>query len=154
MKRKELIRVDGLLPRAFHLGHITYTVVLEEPMERLRIVSTFDKHKIEPEHRDELAHACREAIHHYVPLDQVPPAAMDRLLNIPKTEINLSVFFNEELVGCMLKDLTRKEIVLSPEDSTVGFLPFTPRPGVLKIVLHVQNVLNDNTHYTLAVEGD
>lgn len=153
MKRQEPICIQGLLPRAFQ-GHITYTLVLEEPMERLRIISTFDKHKIEPDRREELAQACREEISRFVPLDQVPPEKMDRLLNIPKTEINLSVFFNEELVGSMHKDLPRKEVVLAPEDSTVGFLPFTPRPGVLKIVLHALNVLNDGTQYTLTVEGD
>ena len=46
-----------------------------------------------------------------------------------------------------------KEIILSPTYASPGFSIWKPEAGVLKVALHVYQVLNDHTPYEVEVMG-
>ena len=145
-----LYRVSGKLPKGF-LGHIAYTTVLPKELTGLRLVTTFDKR--EPaQDLDALRAGCLEAVGENAPGAQLPDSLLDAVLRMPKAEINMSVFFDGACVGCAHRDSLKKEVYISPERASAGFLNCRPR-GLARIVLHVYNILNDDTEYTLELLG-
>lgn len=147
---QQLYRVSGTLPQGF-VGHITYTTVLPAGLSRLRIRSDFDKREPAQE-LEALSQACMEAVAKNLPPEALTPSQTQALCALPKGEINFSVFLEEAALGTAHRDATEKEIFLSPTQSSPGFLPCRPE-GVLKIVLHVFHILNDDTTYRLTVKG-
>ena len=123
-----LYRVSGQLPRGFQ-GHISYTTLLPGELRALRVMFTFDKREGTP----------------------VPEALAEHLCTMPKGEINVSLFLNGACVGSAHRNQLTKEMLLAPQGSSEGFVNCRPT-GVLRVVLHVLNVLNDETNYTLRLE--
>ena len=54
---------------------------------------------------------------------------------------------------CAHRDEMTKEIILSPTYASPGFSIWKPEAGVLKVALHVYQVLNDHTPYEVEVMG-
>ena len=81
----------------------------------------------------------------------VPEALAEHLCTMPKGEINVSLFLNGACVGSAHRNQLTKEMLLAPQGSSEGFVNCRPT-GVLRVVLHVLNVLNDETNYTLRLE--
>ena len=77
-----------------------------------------------------------------------------RMINGEKTEINVSVFHNEAYLGCAHRDEMTKKIVISPEKASKGFRTWKFHGGVLKVVLHVYQVLNQNTPYQVVIKRE
>ena len=124
-----LYRVSGQLPRGFQ-GHISYTTLLP----------------------GELRAGCMAAAAQNLPEGTpVPEALAEHLCTMPKGEINVSLFLNGACVGSAHRNQLTKEMLLAPQGSSEGFVNCRPT-GVLRVVLHVLNVLNDETNYTLRLE--
>ena len=80
-------------------------------------------------------------------------AAYMLLSGMEKTEINLSVFHNGAYVGCSHRNEIEKHIFISPNEASDGFIPWNFRGGILRVVLHVYQILNDHTPYELTISG-
>ena len=145
-----LYRASGQLPRGFQ-GHISYTTLLPGELRALRVVFTFDKREPQQE-PDTLRAGCMAAAAQNLPEGTpVPEALAEHLCTMPKGEINVSLFLNGACVGSAHRNQLTKEMLLAPQGSSEGFVNCRPT-GVLRVVLHVLNVLNDETNYTLRLE--
>ena len=150
--QQPLYRVTGQLPRGFQ-GHIAYTTLLPEDLRALRIVFTFDKREpqqdLEALHRDCLAAAAKNG----VPVEGESSGPLAQwLCAMPKGEINFSVFLNGACVGSAHRNQLEKRVILAADGSSEGFVSYRPA-GSVRVVLHVLNVLNDDTNYSLCLEG-
>lgn len=150
--QQPLYRVTGQLPRGFQ-GHIAYTTLLPEDLRALRIVFTFDKREpqqdLEALHRDCLAAVVKNG----VPVERESSGPLaQRLCAMPKGEINFSVFLNGACVGSAHRNQLEKRVILAADGSSEGFVSCRPA-GSVRVVLHVLNVLNDDTNYSLCLEG-
>ena len=133
-----LYRVSGQLPRGFQ-GHISYTTLLPGELRALRVMFTFDKREPQQE-PDTLRAGCMAAAAQNLPEGTpVPEALAEHLCTMPKG------------VGSAHRNQLTKEMLLAPQGSSEGFVNCRPT-GVLRVVLHVLNVLNDETNYTLRLE--
>ena len=95
--------------------------------------------------------ACAAAIRQNEPGLELTEQQQSFLSRSPKSEINVSVFLNGQCVGSAHRNQLTKRIVLAPDAACEGFVACRPE-GVLRVVLHVLNVLNDDTHYTVCVK--
>lgn len=152
MIAKELYKTSGQLSAGYQ-GHIAYSFFLPQSVEALDISFEFDKR--EPlKNLEELKKQGIKAVRCNIP-DLVMDESMEnRFLKMPKSEINVSVFHNGACLGSAHRNLLLKEIHISSEGSSEGFLLRKLQGGDLKIVLHVLNVLNDDTNYCLTVRGE
>ena len=128
-----LYRVSGQLPRGFQ-GHISYTTLLPGELRALRVMFTFDKREPQQE-PDTLRAGCMAAAAQNLPEGTPVPEALAEHL----------------CVGSAHRNQLTKEMLLAPQGSSEGFVNCRPT-GVLRVVLHVLNVLNDETNYTLRLE--
>ena len=71
-----------------------------------------------------------------------------------KTEIHPLATLNDEFIGCIHKQLPDRQMIFSPEETSLGCIPQDKMQGVLKITLLVFNVAKDDTHYTLTVSAE
>ena len=143
-------QVKGELPKGF-LGHISYETVLPEDNEGIELRFTFGKRLMEDpgdQDRNEAGEAWIRNMGREASFEEI-----DRLIGMEKTEINVSVFHNDAYIGCAHRDETDQTAVISPRQASAGFLHWSCRGGVLKIVLHVYQILNEETPYELTVIG-
>ena len=132
----ELYRVEGTLSRGF-VGQITYTVCLEEPLQKLDIHFTFDqdKRKYRPEEvTDELIRDTKALCLKNYDLTVDDDRARDIILGDMKTEIHTLATVNDEFLGCVHKQLTDRHM--------------------LWVTVLVFNVIKDGTGYVLTVSGE
>ncbi|MDD7740468.1 MAG: DUF6669 family protein [Fusicatenibacter sp.] len=131
------------------LGNILYETVLPKGIEQLEITVSFGKREKEAVTETD-REACRAA---WVRNCKEEPSeeVVDALIRGQKTEINVSVYHNEVLLGFAHRDETEKKIVISPDGSSEGFRSWKPCGGVLRVVLHVYQMLNDHTPYAVTV---
>ena len=142
--------VSGELMKDF-LGTIIYETILPENINELNIRVSFQKREME-QCTEMDKKLCREAWKKNT--GEIPSASVtDRLIQGQKTEINVSVFHNGACLGCAHRDEVNKEIILSPRYASEGFTIWKPSQGVLRVVLHVYQVLNDHTPYEVEVLG-
>lgn len=152
MNAKELYTAAGKLSLGFQ-GHIAYSFLLPVNVKALDISFEFDKR--EPlEHLEEWKEQGVKAVLCNIPGLEMDESMERHFLNMPKSEINVSVFHNGFCLGSAHRNLLLKEIRISPEGSSEGFLPWKPEGGNIRIVLHVLNVLNNDTNYSLTVKGE
>lgn len=149
---KELYKTSGQLSAGYQ-GHIAYSFFLPKSVEALDISFEFDKR--EPlKNLEELKKRGMRAVLCNMPDLEMDESMEQRFLKMPKSEINVSVFHNGACLGSAHRNLLLKEIHISPEGSSEGFLLWRLQGGNLRIVLHVLNVLNDDTNYSLTVKGE
>lgn len=147
---KELYSISGVLNKGFR-GHISFTSVLPDELDYLHIVFTFDKR--DPDLEDvEMKQACLAAAQENNPEGLILAPMGEFLAKMPKSEMNCSVFIDDVCVGSAHRNVLTKEIMISTEKSSEGFIPYRPK-GVIRVVIHVQNVLHNGTNYTLQVLG-
>lgn len=142
--------VSGELMKGF-LGTITYETVLPKNINEVSIRVSFGKREMET-CTDMDRQLCRKA---WIQNMESEPddSIIDGLIRGQKTEINVSVFHNGAHLGCAHRDEMTKEIILSPTHASPGFSIWKPEAGVLKVALHVYQVLNDHTPYEVEVMG-
>ena len=70
--------------------------------------------------------------------------------------VKSSVFslLSRHYLGCAHRDEMTKKIVISPEKASEGFRTWKFHGGVLKVVLHVYQVLNQNTPYQVVIKRE
>ena len=62
------------------------------------------------------------------------------------------MFLNGACVGSAHRNQLEKRVILAADGSSEGFVSCRPA-GSVRVVLHVLNVLNDDTNYSLCLEG-
>ncbi len=142
-------QVSGELMKGF-IGNISYEVVLPVEMDQIEVEVSFEK-RIMEEITKEDREACIKAYQKSVSREPEENEII-RMINGQKTEINVSIFHNEAYLGCAHRDEMVKKIVISPEKASQGFRTWKFHGGVLKIVLHVYQVLNQNTTYRVVIK--
>lgn len=147
---RELYRVSGTVQKGF-CGHIQYTTVFPKELNALQVCFTFDKREPQQD-LDRLRSQCMAAVRENMPEGNLPPQVLDLLAQMPKGEINLSLFVQDACVGTAHRNLLTKAFTVSPSYASEGFLRCRPA-GVIRLALHVLNVTNDDTQYTLTVRG-
>ena len=146
---------SGVLNKGFQ-GHIEYHFILPEKVERLHIEMGFDKRDFTGS-TEELLALCAKAFKGHLPGKELPMPAeqITRLAgSLIKTEVNYSVFFEDEFLGTAWWDDMVKETVMDGKSAGRGFLPWQPQAGPLRIVLHALSVVNDETAYYLKLRGE
>ncbi|MBQ2546636.1 MAG: hypothetical protein II836_03015 [Clostridia bacterium] len=153
---KELYRVEGVVNRGF-VGQITYTVCLEETLEKLDIHFSFDadKRTFRPEDvTDELIRDTIETCRRNYDLAIGEERARQIVLGDMKTEIHTLATINDEFLGCIHKQLTDRHMRYDGGTASEGCIPRESFDGVLKVTVLVFNVIKDGTHYCLTVSGE
>lgn len=153
-ERKEQMKeyqVSGELMKGF-IGNIAYEVVLPVDMDQITVEVSFEK-RIMEEITQEDREACIKAYRKNVGTNPEENEII-RMINGEKTEINVSVFHNEAYLGCAHRDEMIKKIVISSEKASKGFRTWKFHGGVLKVVLHVYQVLNQNTPYQVVIKRE
>lgn len=149
---KKLYHVAGTLNADF-VGQITYTVCLDRPYTELDIAFSFDKQHftaVTPDTRDKIMRICKEKYN----LELENEEEADKLiLNDAKTEIHTLAMLNDQFIGCIHRQLTKRHMHYSKEETTEGCIPTDTFEGVLEVTILVFNVILDDTHYELTVSG-
>ena len=78
----------------------------------------------------------------------------ERYVKNMKTEIQLSVFTNDQFLGNVHKPGLIKEITLSKNNRSQGCLPIKEIPNQIKIIVNVFQVVEENTFFDLFIEGE
>ena len=151
---KKIYHAEGLLERNF-VGQITYTVCLEQPLNKLDIEFSFDKQHytesdLTPELMAEFADVCKRKYG----LTGSPAEVRHSMLTEVKTEIHTLATLNGEFIGCVHKQLTTRHMTYDGECASDGCIPQSRIEGVLQLTVLVFNVLMDGTHYALTVRGE
>lgn len=145
----ELFSTRGYLNRG-HVGGIAFTYNIPEDFESLSVELSFNKREVTavtPEIREETRIAFENNFGGLVTNEMI-----DNSIRRMKAEINMSLFINEEFIGCAHRDDENKRIMLTKEEASLGFKPITSLKGVIKIVLNVISIVDDETEYKLSVK--
>lgn len=153
-ERKEWMKeyqAAGELMKGF-IGNISYEMVLPKEWDQLVIKTEFEKRTLEIVTEKD-RNGCIEA---YKKNTGKSPTEKEILgmINGQKTEINVSVFHNEAYLGCAHRDEMVKQIVISSQKASEGFQTWKFQGGVLKVVLHVYQMLNDHTPYRITIKRE
>lgn len=144
-------QVRGCLNKGFQ-GHITYTFAAPAMDGDMDICFCFDQREA-AEGLEELREGCRKALALNMPERKFSEEEYEMFYRMPKGEINVSVFHNGQCIGSAHRNVPSKNIRISQNGSSEGFAACRISGGVVRIVLHVLNVLNDGTEYELTVKG-
>jgi hypothetical protein len=142
----------GTLNRGYQ-GQIIYTFVLPETVQKLQITVAFDR--LQPEDRGE---AYEEACHRAVEnnggtWEALSEEKQNFLRNAAKAEINFAVFRDEQCLGTAHRNAKVKTAVISAVEASRGFLRTRVAGGFYRLVLECFNIVADDTHYSVLVEG-
>lgn len=148
-KQMKEYQISGKLMKGF-IGNISYEVALPIEMDQVEVGVSFEK-RIMEEITKEDREACIKAYQKNTGREPEENEII-KMIHGQKTEINVSVFHNEAYLGCAHRDEMVKKIVISPEKASEGFCTWKFHGGVLKIVLHVYQVLNQNTPYRVVIK--
>lgn len=152
----EIYHVEGILNRGF-VGQITYTVCLNDPLQKLDIHFSFDNDKrtYRPEEvTDDFLRETIELCRANCELELTGEEARQLILRDMKTEIHTLATVNDEFIGCVHKQLVDRHMLYDGDSASEGCIPRETFEGVLKITVLVFNVIKNNTHYCLTVSGE
>ena len=148
MEERVLYSASGELMQGF-LGNIVYETVLPRSVRELEIEVSFARREKESPTEADRA-ACRTAWLQNMG-SEPGEEHVDRMIAGQKTEINVSVCHDGVQLGCAHRDETVKKIVIGPNAASDGFRPWRLEGGVLRVALHVFQLLNDHTPYQVIV---
>lgn len=148
-----LHKFSGILNQGF-VGNICYNFALAIPYKALKIRLNYDKLLF-----NEASLSARAAIekayldHYNQPLKEANTSA---ILSSMKTEIQLAAYIGNTFIGNIHNPATCKEISISQAAASNGCFPLETDSiiGTLKVVVNVFSVLEDETTYTLTIEGE
>lgn len=150
---KTLQTFCGSLNRGF-TGNMIFQFYIPNEIHELSVELTYEKEHLE----DPVSYI--ECFRH-----QLIRQAMPYLGRIPtdrqllemtqtmKTEIQLCVLINGTFAGNVHMPGTNKKILLKEEILSRGCLPYNGQNGMLKIVVNVYQVVENNTPWTLEIKG-
>ena len=148
---KDIQTFTGTLNRGF-VGNIIYNFNLEQSYDKLYIGLTYDNEKIKTVDRfykNEIEEAYEN---HYG--SKIDDNQLKDVLGSMKTEIQLAAFLNGSFLGNIHMPGTKKEMILSENQSSNGCIPCKNIKGLLKIVINAFSVLENHTSYTLEIKGE
>ena len=150
---EQIYHVDGVLSQGF-VGHVSYATVLRKDFESLHIVLSFEKREVETkEDKEVFSRKCEQTLREQLGYEEVGSEVVQQLTSRVKTEISLLIFIDDQCIGSANRDLTTKEVTISATASSPGIINCSPK-GILRVVLHVLNVPNDQTNYSLKIQGE
>lgn len=144
---KKIYEVSGKLQKGF-VGQISYSVCLEEEYQAMDVVFRFDKQRLGevPLHlREKVIQDCAERYG----MTNLTEERVTGILSSMKTEIQTSVFMNDIFVGGIHRQMTERHMIFSKNETTEGCIPQEKIDGVIKVTIHVFNVIHDDTNYHL-----
>ena len=150
-----LYKVQGTLSEGF-IGQISYTISLEKKYQHLDIEFGFDKQhytsdSLTPEKAEEIIAYCLKEYGLDLRKKADDPYAL--IIKEGKTEIHLLATLNNEFIGCIHRQMTKRNMCFSPGSATEGCIPRDEIEGVLRVTLLVFNVILEDTNYFLQVSA-
>lgn len=145
----EIMKVKGSLNKGF-TGGITYITLIPDDFEELNVTLSFGMREVKV-----IDKTLVEDIQVSWQANYPEPADDETIKEIiarQKGEINFSLFMNDQFIGAAHRDDTNKIVKITKTDASLGFQPYHGRRGIIKIILNVISVVNDNTPYELKVE--
>ncbi len=144
--------MSGTLSKGF-VGQIAYTVCLDRTYHTLDAGLSFDKRTL-PEITQEVKDEVRQQVKELYGGEFKTEEELTDACSSMKTEIQLLVHMNDEFIGGIHRQLTDRHMIISRDHATEGGLPQAEISGVIKIIVLVFNVLQDDTHYTVTLSVD
>ena len=150
---KTLQTFHGSLSRGF-TGNIIFQFHIPDEIHELSVELTYEKEHLE----DPVSYI--ECFRH-----QLIRQAMPYLGRIPtdrqllemtqsmKTELQLCILIDGTFVGNVHMPGTKKKILLKEGLYSRGCLPYKGQNGMLKIIVNVYQVIENNTPWTLEIKG-
>ncbi len=143
---EQFYQVQGILNRGF-VGQIAYNISLPNECTELNINFEFDKQKLETiteEHRQYVLNQSNYKLN---------DEQITALIFNSKTELQLSVMMNDVFIGGIHNQVNPKQIHLTNNSATEGFIPQPIYKGNIKIIVIAFSVIQDNTNYKLSLGG-
>jgi len=150
---QKIYEVTGMLCKNF-VGQISYTVALPDKYDMLKIGFEFDKQRYTTEDlTDDIVNEIVTELSKYEELDLAQfDDPKDEILKQAKTELQTLAMLNDEFIGCIHRQMTKREMIFTNNSATEGCLPIENIEGVLKVTILAFSVLMDETPYKLYVE--
>jgi len=150
-----LYKVKGTLSEGF-IGQISYTISLERKYQNLNIEFGFDKQhytseSLTLEKAEEIITYCLKE--YGLDLKEKVEDPFAFIMKEGKTEIHVLATLNDEFIGCVHRQMTKRNMLFTPEFATEGCIPQDGIEGVLKVTLLVFNVILEDTNYFLNVSA-
>lgn len=142
------------LERRFQGNH-SYTCVLPDDIQKLRIVLTYNKDKIDDIHaymnkyQEELLPILTNYLEYPATLEEY-----EEFVKNMKTEIQLCLMMDSQFIGNVHKPGTKKEILLTKESSSEGCIQIDTFKTNITVIINVFQVIEEGTSYDVIVEGE
>ncbi len=150
--KKQIYSVNGTLSKGF-VGQIAYTVCLDRTYHTLDAGLSFDK-RVLPAITEEVKEEVRQQVKELYGGEYSSDEELTDACSSMKTEIQLLVNQNDIFIGGIHRQLTDRHMIISKNFATEGGIPQDEISGVIKIIVLVFNVLQDDTHYTVTLSVD
>ena len=130
----------GVLDRGF-TGNMSFQFHIPHGIHELSVILTYEKERIQ----DPASYI--ERFRH--PLIR----QLQEMVQAMKTEIQLCAMIGGVFAGNVHMPGTRKEILLKEGVRSRGCLPYDGRNGMVKIIVNVYQVVEENTPWNLEIKG-
>lgn len=139
-------KVKGVLNKSF-IGLINYETVIED-VKKLRIKFNFTNRKVYNDSLENISAIKNTLSNNNINIDD---ETIKEVIDAQKTELQILVYNNDTFIGTAHRDEDVKDILISEEESSLGFRKTSIDKGVLKIIVNVVEVMADDTEYELMV---
>lgn len=153
---KKIYEASGTLNKGF-VGQIAYSICLDKEYQNMDIQFSFDKQRhqiiteeLKEELKEELVQACGNEYANVIDTEEKIINAIHEM----KTEIHTIAMMNDTFIGGIHKQLTTRNMIYSKEKTSEGCIPQENISGVIKIILVVFNVIQDNTNYSISLSAN
>ena len=143
----------GVLGRGF-TGNMIFQFHIPHGIHELSVILTYEKERIQDpaSYIERFRHPLiRQAVPYLgrIPTDR----QLLQMTQAMKTEIQLCAMIGGVFTGNVHMPGTRKEILLKERARSRGCLPYDGQNGMLKIIINVYQVVEENTPWTLEIKG-
>lgn len=143
----------GVLDRGF-TGNMIFQFHIPHGIHELSVILTYEKERIQDpaSYIERFRHPLiRQAVPYLgrIPTDR----QLLQMTQAMKTEIQLCAMIGGVFAGNVHMPGTRKEILLKEGVHSRGCLPYDGQNGMLKIIVNVYQVVEENTPWTLEIKG-
>ena len=143
----------GVLDRGF-TGNMIFQFHIPHGIHELSVILTYEKERIQDpaSYIERFRHPLiRQAVPYLgrIPTDR----QLLQMTQAMRTEIQLCAMIGGVFAGNVHMPGTRKELLLKEGVRSRGFLPYDGKNGMIKILVNVYQVVEENTPWTLEIKG-
>lgn len=143
----------GVLSRGF-TGNMSFQFHIPHGIHELSVILTYEKERVQDpaSYVERFRHPLiRQAVPYLgrIPTDR----QLLQMIQAMKTEIQLCVMLGDTFAGNVHMPGTRKEILLKEGIRSRGCLPYDGKNGMIRILVNVYQVVEENTPWTLEIKG-